>query len=229
MDFESKYWYLSHFQLSTRLSKEELINFSKTLVMEHFVKGEKIELKRGNLQDVSFLKIGSVKIVHLNDSGEEIIKYIVNEGNIFGILGLMEGESADDYAIAMEDTVICFIDANSIKKMMNDNSRLNNYIFTLAGTRIKKLERKLESLIFNDAKTRIKEFILDYIYDFGRKSEGYIVAKNLLSNKEIGKLTSTSRQTVSKVLNDLKFNKIIDFDEKTIKTKEKFYAQNKTG
>ena len=223
---ESQYWHLSHFKLSNGLSKDEMINLDSTLVMEHFRKRDKIGLKRGNFHEVYFLKTGSFKIIHLSDSGEEIIKYIVNEGEIFGLLGLIEGESINDYAVAMEDSTICVIEANSLKEMMNDNAILNNYFFMLAGARIKKLERKLETLVYNDAKTRIKGFILDYINDFGVKLEDHVIAKSLLSNKEIGKLTSTSRQTVNKVLNNLKANQIIDFDEKTIKVSEKILKNN---
>ena len=79
--------------------------------------------------------------------------------------------------------------------MMNNNPNLSNYFFMLAGTRIKKLEQNLESIVNKNAQTRIKDFILDYIKNFGTMSDGYVIAKNLLSNEDIGKLTSTCRQT----------------------------------
>lgn len=214
-----------NFKLSKRLSHKDVIDLGTNLSMEYFKKGDKIGLKRNNQCDVYFLKLGALKIIHLNDNGEEVIKYIINEGEIFGILGLTEGENINDYAVAMEDAVVSIIDADTLKKMMNDNPELNNYLFKLAGSRINKLERKLESLIYKDAKTRIKDFILDYIIDFGVRHEGYVVAKNLLSNKEIGKLTSTSRQTVNKVLNNLKLKQIIDFDEKSISATEEICAK----
>jgi len=226
MNSESKYWHLSHFKLSERLNKDEMMQLSSILVMEHFKKGDQIELRRGNQYDVYCLKTGILKIINLNDNGEEVVKYVINEGEIFGILGLTDGESRNDYAVAMEEAIICIIDAETLKKMMNDNAKLSNYIFKMAGMRIKKLERKLESLIHKDAQTRVKEFILDYIHDYGDKSEGYIVAKNLLCNRDIGKLTSTSRQTVNKVLNDLRLNEIIDFDDKIIRAPEKNLTYN---
>lgn len=207
-----------------------MIHFCTAPNTEHFKKGNHIRLRCRNQHDVYYLKKGIIKIINLCATGKEIIKYIVNEGEIFGLLGLTEGENINDYAVAIEDVIVCPIDAATLKKMMNDNPNLNNYIFTLAGERIKKLEQNLESLVNKNAQTRIKDFILDYIKNFGTVSDDYVIAKNLLSNRDIGKLTSTSRQTVNKTLNTLKLNKIIDFDEKimraSVKTLEKNTLEN---
>ena len=216
MDIQSKIWHLSNFDLSKRLSKEEMIQMCATLVMKSIKKGSRVVLKHENSSDVYFLKLGTIKIITLDVSGEEMIKDIVKEGQIFGILGLVEEENPNEYAVAMEDCVVCIIDADSMREMMNQNPKLNNYILKLAGLRIKKLERKLESLIYKDAKKRVEDFIMDYVRDFGKILEDKIIAKNLLSNKDIGKLTSTSRQTTNKVLNQLKSQGLIDFDEKFI-------------
>ena len=225
----NEYWSLTRSSLSEKLSAKEMVELCSTMVKEHCKKGQRIGLNRPNHNDVYFLHSGIVKIINLNDNGEEIIKYIVNEGETFGILGLTEGENSNDYAIAIEDSNICIFNAITLKKMMNENAHLSHYLFKMAGIRIKKLEQKLESLIHKDAKTRVKDFILDYLHDYGIKSEGHLVAKNLFSNKDVGKLTCTSRQTVNKTLNTLKINQIIDFDEKTIRAPEQIRTQDKVS
>ncbi|MEM9363363.1 MAG: Crp/Fnr family transcriptional regulator [Bacteroidota bacterium] len=202
-----------------------MMHLCEFLVMKHFKKGEQIRLKNGNGCDVYFLKSGTVKIISLYDSGEEAIKYLVNEGEIFGVLGLTGGENDNDYAMAIEDSLICIIESSTLRKMMDNNSRLNNYLFKMAGMRIQKLERKLESLVYKDAETRITEFIDDYIKKFGALAGDAMVAKNILSNKDIGKLTSTSRQTVNKVLNEMKNKGILDFDKNIIQIKLKTHKR----
>ena len=145
-------------------------------------------------------------------------------GDVFGIMSLFGGENKNDSAIAMEDCLICVIDAPTLKKMMDTNPRLNNYIFKIAGLQIQKLERKLHSLVYKNAETRVKEFVTEYINEFGEESKGVLVAKNLLSNKDIGKLTSTSRQTVNKILNELKSEGYIHFDKNIIQINKKKQA-----
>jgi CRP/FNR family transcriptional regulator len=195
--------------------------------MKFFKKEDEIELgQRKIANDVYFLKSGTIKIVSLSSDGEEILKYIIKRGDIFGILNLMEVENDDDYAVAMEDSIICIIDSNYFKKMMEENRKLNNYIFKLAGVQIKKLERNLASLIYKDAKTRIEHFIKDYVKDVGEEEEDFFVVKNLLSNNDIGKLTSTSRQTVNRTLNSLKRHNIIDFDKNMIRINKNILQNN---
>jgi CRP/FNR family transcriptional regulator len=188
--------------------------------MKHFKRGLQIGLENNATKNVYFLKKGTIKIVSLCSNGEELIRDIIKKGDIFGILGLLQGESEDDYAVAMEDTVVCIIDAATLQKMMSENQNLNNYIFKLAGIRIKKLERRLESLIYKDAKTRVQEFVFDYLNEFGIESGEFVVADFLLNNKDIGRLTSTSRQTVNKTLNHLRTKGIIDFDNNALKIRK---------
>lgn len=227
MDFESKYWHLIQFQLSKRLSKDEMIHLCTTLVMKYIKQDVELKLGRRKMSsDVYFLKQGTIKIISISSNGNEVIKHIIKEGDIFGILGLIDSENEDDYAVAIEDSIVCIIDSTYFKKMMEENRNLNNYIFGLAGNRIKKLERKLESLLYKDAKTRIEDFIEDYVKDYGIETDDFFIAKNLLSNSDIGKLTSTSRQTVNKTLNELRRNNIIDFDKDLIKFNKSLRERN---
>ena len=213
MSINTKYWHLSRFNLSKKLNRDEMEYLSGHLIMKCFKKGERIDLNPGQRGDVYFIKSGAAKIIGNYDSGEEDIKYLVNRGEIFGILNLIEGENTNDCIVAIEDSLICIIDSETLEQMMIQNSNLNNHLFKLAGLRIQKLERKLEALIFKNAETRIKEFVTEYLIDFGEESGDTLIAKSMLSNNDIGKLTSTSRQTVNKVLNKLKSNGYIDFDK----------------
>jgi CRP/FNR family transcriptional regulator len=222
MNFESKFWHLIQFNLAKRLSKDEMFHLCTSMMMKHYKRSVKIGInqKKGS-GDVYFLKNGTIKIVSLTSDGDELIKDIIKKGDIFGIMCLLGVKNDDDYAIAMEDSTICVIDSDYFKKMMDENQNLNNFIFKLAGNRIKKLERNLASLIYKDSKTRIIDFIIDYVKDYGVEEGKFFIVKNLLSNSEIGKLTSTSRQTVNKTLNELKRDSFIDYDNETITISKK--------
>jgi CRP/FNR family transcriptional regulator len=78
------------------------------------------------------------------------------------------------------------------------------------------LQRNLEDLLYKDSETRIKEFVLNYITEFGIKKDGIIKVKNLLAHRDIVQLTNTSRQTVSNVLSKLRREGVIDYNLKEI-------------
>jgi CRP-like cAMP-binding protein len=137
---------------------------------------------------------------------------------MFGELGLVGQEKRNDFAIAMDDEVrVCTMNVEEILAMMRSNPELSIKITTTIGSRLAKVERKFESLIFKDARTRIVDLIQEMATDRGRiLAGGEILLEHSLTHQDIANLTATSRQTVTTVLNELKDKEMINFDRKTI-------------
>ncbi|CAM4385765.1 Crp/Fnr family transcriptional regulator [Zobellia nedashkovskayae] len=184
------------------------------LDMEYVNKGSIIKIGERDRKCIFFLKNGSVKIM---DSENDIVKYVVKKGNIFGELSIYDKNgSSKEVALALEDVVICYIESDMMEDLMEQHKSLNNALLKIYGLRIRKLETRLQDLLYKDSKTRISEFIKAYIQEFGESNKGRVVAKNLLSHKDISNLTNTSRQTVNNVLSTMRKNHIIDYDSKFI-------------
>lgn len=212
-----KYWYLEKFDLTTRLSKDEMMQMDRAMVMKKIDKNTLITFPELKGNYIYFLKEGIVKIVNVSDEGNEMIKYLITSGQIFGELALLETqESENDYAVAVNDCVICFMEANIVKMMMEDNPKMAMYVRKLVGLRLKKIERRLESIIFKDAPTRIKEFVQDFAREYGKLREEGLVITNFLTHDDIAKITATSRQTVTLVLNDLRSKGLIEYSPKSL-------------
>jgi CRP/FNR family transcriptional regulator len=211
----TKYWFLEGFNLFSKLGMLNMMRICEILEMENVEKGQPITLSDDHKDNVFFLKRGSVKIVN---TANNTVKYIVKRGNIFGELALFDKEVAnEEVAYALEDSVICYIESEQMEKLMIKHKSLKNGVLKIYGLRIKKLERRLSDLLYKDSTTRIEEFILQYVEEFGEENESsQIVAKNLLSHKEIANLTNTSRQTVSNVLSSMRKKELIDYNTQFI-------------
>ena len=158
---------------------------------------------------------GKVKIGHYLEEGDEVLSAILSTGEIFGELAMAGEEKRVDFAQAMEDTVICPLTIEELKQLMYENKELSFKILKLIGLRIMKLERKLELLVFKDARTRIVEFLKDAAEWKGKKVGFETQIQTSLTHKDIASLTGTSRQTVTTILNDLKEKNLINFNRKT--------------
>jgi len=211
----TKYWFLEGFNLFKKLGVLNMMKICEILEMDAIEKGQTINLNDQHKNSIFFLKKGSVKIVNTTN---DTVKYIVKRGNIFGELALYNKEAAsEEIAYALEDCVICYIESEQMEKLMEKHKSLKNGVLKVYGLRIQKLERRLHDLLYKDSSTRIKEFIVEYLNEFGEKNvEGKLVAKNLLSHKEIANLTNTSRQTVSNVLSMMRKEGLIDYDIKFV-------------
>ncbi len=159
---------------------------------------------------------GRVKIGHYTESGEEVLSAILTTGEIFGELAMAGEEKRKDFAQTMEETTICPLTTQELKELMYENKELSFKILKLIGLRIMKLERKLELLVFKDARTRIVEFLKDAAAWKGKKVGFETMIQTNLTHKDIASLTGTSRQTVTTILNELKERNLINFNRKQI-------------
>ena len=167
---------------------------------------------------IFFLKNGRVKIGSYSNDGKEVIKGIMHPGDMFGELGLVGQDTRKDFAIAMDDDVrVCTMNVEEILEMMRGNAELSLKITATIGDRLAKVERKFESLIFKDARTRIVDLVKEMATDRGKVlAGGAVLLEHSLTHQDIASLTATSRQTVTTVLNELKELELINFDRKTI-------------
>ncbi|MEP3837759.1 MAG: Crp/Fnr family transcriptional regulator [Algibacter sp.] len=207
----TKYWFLEDFNLFKKLGMFNMMKICEILEMDNIQKGKPINLHDDHKNSVFFLKKGSVKIVNKTTN---TVKYVLKRGNIFGELALYDKKAAtEEIGYALEDCVICYIASDHMEQLMEKHKSLKNGVLKIYGLRIQKLERRLQNLLYKDSITRIKEFIADYIEEFGEINEtGQLTAKNLLSHKEIANLTNTSRQTVSNVLSRMRKEGLIDYN-----------------
>ena len=104
-----------------------------------------------------------------------------------------------------------------MKNMMRDDMNFSLHITLMLGSKLVKTERRLESLLFKDARTRIVDFIKELATERGQRV-GYetLVHDFALTHQDIANLTGTSRQTVTTVLNDLREENQIYFDRKRL-------------
>jgi CRP-like cAMP-binding protein len=159
---------------------------------------------------------GRVKIAHYTDDGSEVVKAILTEGEIFGELALAGEEKRSDFAQALDKTTVCPLSIYELKDLMKNDKELSFRILKLVGLRLMRMERKLELLVFKDARTRVVEFLKDAASWKGKKVGLEMMIPSKLTHKDIAALTGTSRQTVTTILNDLKEKNLIYFDRKKI-------------
>jgi CRP/FNR family transcriptional regulator len=176
-----------------------------------------IYLSNPATKHVYFLKKGLVKISNIYNDKEEIIKYFVKPGNIFGELNLLDNEEdRNEVAVAVEDCEVCFIPVETAKQLMMTSPELQRSIHHSICNRVKKTEERLFSLTLKSVTERVLDFLKEFVKEFGHPVNGGFSAKNFLTHEDIARLTATSRQSVSKSLAWLKKTGFIEYDLKNL-------------
>ena len=181
-----------------------------------FKKGEYVYMPEDHADKIYLITEGRVKIGAYGDSGKEITKALLGSGEVFGELSLVGTDKRRDFAYAMEDTDVCVVSTKDMKNLLREHNRLSLFMMKLMGSRVLEMENRLESLVFNDSRSRIVDFLLELINKKGQRVGYEHVVRKFITHQEIANLTATSRQTVTTVLNELRNKNIITFNRKRL-------------
>jgi len=209
-------WYLENIDVTDIFCPNKLLNSSSEHSSIKVSKGEYIYIPNDKSGSIYFITKGSVKIASQSEDDKEITKAILGKGEVFGELAIFGEEQRRDFAIATEDTELCVTDAKELKNMMREHSDISLFFMNLLGSKLLTMERRLESLVFRDSKTRVIEYLIHLVETKGSRVGFEHVVRGFTTHQEIANLTATSRQTVTTLLNDLRKKNIITFNRKNL-------------
>jgi CRP/FNR family cyclic AMP-dependent transcriptional regulator len=215
-------WVLEDVNLFSMLCPHKFESYKKDHDFHNFRKEDFIYFQEDSANRVYLIEKGKVKIGHYTEEGEEVIKAILTKGELFGEKAILGVEKRDEFAKSVDNTTsICPVGVETMHDLMRDNKPFSFRIYKLIGFRIKRLERRLERILFKDAETRVDEFLKELAEDYGHScpNTGDTVIKHPYTQKDIAHLIGTSRPTFNAIMNKFKEEKRIDFSRKEIRLK----------
>ena len=210
-------WYFEKVNLFSIFCPHKFKEYRDNHQFRHFKKGEFIYFSDDPSNTIYLVTEGKIKLIYYTDEGDEVVKSILTRGEVFGELALLGEGKRQDYAQVLTDrTIVCQLTLEQMQQLMKDNKPFALKIYKLIGLRINKLERKIDSLVFKDVRTRIIEFIKEFVTEKGEGNGPEYRAEHYLTHKDIADLIGTSRQTVTTMLNELRSEGKIDFSRRSI-------------
>jgi len=183
----------------------------------NYEKDEMIFEEGNDAKHIYLIVSGSVKIAKVDEQSKEVVKGILNPGNVFGEKALSGQGSRADYAqVILSGTQIRAFEVEDVLSASRSDASLNQKVIDILAKKLDRLEKRLESITSKDSRTRVVDFLRDLALESGQKVGFETLIKNNFTHKDIASLTGTSRQTVTTTLNNLKEQNIINFDRRRI-------------
>jgi CRP-like cAMP-binding protein len=212
-----KYWYLRDHKLFRTLSFGQIKQLCIIMGFKKAQKGEIIYFSSSDVPRIFLLKKGNIKIVAVDENGNEAIKDIIQKGDLFGELTLEVDSQANEYAkVLSDDVAICSFLLSDFEDVLLKNPSLALSYTKLVGLKMKRIKNSYSNLISKDAKTRLSLFLKDWGETEGIRTESKIVIENYLTQNDIAQIICTSRQTATQLLNEMVTNGIIQYNRKEI-------------
>jgi len=200
---------LKNITLFEDLNDETLENILKFCKNNHYHK-DNIILFEEDLGDLLFFIInGGVKISRTNEAGKEIILSIMEEGDYFGEMSILDGETRSANAVALSDASVFIINKPDFYFILEKYPKITIRLLKDLTSRLRKADKLIESLSLNNAENKICNTILAIAEETGMHKSGSVTVNKMPSQKIIANMSGTSRETVSRMFSKLKTKKLI--------------------
>ncbi|MGR7811812.1 Crp/Fnr family transcriptional regulator [Lacinutrix undariae] len=216
----SALWFFDDVNLFKMLCPHKFKTFKKEHKFLGYKKKDYIYFEEDSSNKIFLIEKGKVKIGYYSEDGEEIVKAILSKGELFGEKAILGEAKRDEFAQSLDNTTsICPIGVETMYDLMRDNQSFSFKVYKFIGFKFKKLERRLQLLLFKDSKTRLKEFLAELCQDTGRDcpETGDKIICHHYTQSDIASLIGTSRPTLNILLNELKDENYLDFYKKEIR------------
>nr|WP_314897505.1 Crp/Fnr family transcriptional regulator [uncultured Flavobacterium sp.] len=212
-----KYWYLRDHKLFRTLSFGQIKQLCIITGFKKAQKGEIIYFSSSDVPRIFLLKKGNIKIVAVDEDGNETIKDIIQKGDLFGELTLETDDQTNEYAkVLSDDVAICSFLMADFEDLLLRNPSLALSYTKFVGLKMKRIKNSYSNLISKDAKTRLFQFLKDWAEKEGKRVDNKVVIENYLTQNDIAQIICTSRQTATQLLNEMETNGTLIYNRKEI-------------
>jgi CRP-like cAMP-binding protein len=212
----NKLWFLKHIRLFDGISPSEMQEMEKITRMEEVKKRQPLYLPGDPSSNVYLLKKGRVKIANTAPSGKEVTFDILEPGEVFGELDVLEDAPRSTSAETLDDAVICVIPRRDFDQYLAMHPTVMFKLTKLIGLRLKKIQSRVEDLVFRDVPARLAHLLTELSKTEGVADKQGIRLKVKLTHQEMANLIGCSRETVSTTMGQFRDNGLIHMDGRTI-------------
>lgn len=189
----------------SHLTEEEQAGIVQLVRVKKLKKGETL-YNAGD--EGSFLYVvheGKVKISRYTEEGNEQVLRVLSTGDFAGDWALFTNNVADDFAITLEDSMVCVLDGSELKKHMIEKPEISVRIISELSKRLSDYENKLESYNLDSVGKRVAQSIIIY-------SEGNDIFELPISKQDWASILGMSSETLSRKLSQFKKDGLIDLN-----------------
>jgi len=203
--------------LFSGLSEDALGGIIKLATRRTFPKHAVIINEGDETDSLYLISSGKVKVVLSDEDGKEIIISILNAGDFFGELSLIDEEPRSACVVAMDACQFSIITKPDFTRFLHDNLEVTTNLLKVLSKRLRAANENIESLALMDVYGRVARTLLQYAKDV----DGKMTITERLTQKDIANMIGASREMVSRIFKDLSTGGYITVDHGKITINEK--------
>ncbi|WP_205093357.1 Crp/Fnr family transcriptional regulator [Thalassobacillus pellis] len=186
------------------------------------IKKNRFLFHEGGIADKLFIiKSGRIQIGKFTSDGRELSISICREGDMTGELTLFQADAKYLFsAKIIEDAEVAIIKKDHLERELMHNSPLAFEFMRWMSEHLQRTQTKFRDLVLHGKKGALYSTLIRLTNSYGIKREDGILIDIVLTNQELANFCATSRESVNRMLNDLKKKGILSMDRNKIVVNE---------
>jgi CRP/FNR family transcriptional regulator, cyclic AMP receptor protein len=184
-------------------SEADLTHLSGLVIRKTFPRDNLIVLAEDEGDTLFIIVRGQVKVSLISEDGREVILAMLGSGDFFGEMSLLDGKPRSATVTAAEETELVTLRRSDFIALLKRMPDLAIAILAALTTRLRKADRKIESLALMDVSGRIAAALLQMAEEVGQHRDDDIVIHNRPTHQALANMAGTTRETVTRVLKRL--------------------------
>jgi CRP-like cAMP-binding protein len=152
---------------------------------------------------------GLVELGIVSAEGKEILVHIMQPGDCFGEMGLIDESARAQTASARGATTLSILHKQDFLSLRRQYPEINEELVKMQTRRIRMLLLFLEKSTLSGLRQILAQRLLALANMFGEKQGDAITIRAKLSQEELGKMVGASRQSINKELSYLQEQNIL--------------------
>ncbi|MBN9683663.1 MULTISPECIES: Crp/Fnr family transcriptional regulator [unclassified Corallococcus] len=191
---------LAEIPMFESLGREDLENMSSLLQPRRFARGEVI-FHRGDVGTALFIiRRGQVAIRLSSSEGREITLALLDRGDAFGELSLLDGEMRSTDAMAREESHLLTLQRDDFRRYLETRPQVSLALLANMSRLVRRTTQLVYDSAFLDARSRLVRVLLELAKTQGKQSPEGLVITPKLTQSELANLCGVTRESVNKWL-----------------------------
>jgi CRP-like cAMP-binding protein len=204
---------LSEVPIFKELSTEELEPIVKIAQTRFYKHKMYIFMQDDPLDRVFFIHSGKIKICKTDHSGKEQLLSVLEPGEMFPHAGFFRNGNFPAHAEVMEDAYLIIIPIDKFEEILISYPELCIKLFKVLGEKIVDLQGRLEAQVLHNTFGQIILLLIRLCKTNGEMVGGRYRFTTQFTNRELANMIGTSRETVSRTINQVKKKDFVFLDE----------------
>jgi CRP-like cAMP-binding protein len=159
--------------------------------------------KKGDEGDALFgVRRGAIRIETGTERGERLTLNVLGAGDIFGEIGLLDGQPRTADAVAAEDCELFVLRRADFQRFVERNTHISLRLIELLCQRLRWMSARMEEVALLPVSARIARRLAGLAQDFGNELS--------ITQGQLGEFVGAARETVSRQLQIWREEGIID-------------------